>query len=118
MAQMKLSAVLIAALVLLIIDIPWLAFTKYVVRDPFYESARGGRLWAAVLVYLAMAYLLLLQPNAIQAAKVGLATYAVYDFTNMALFGSLGLLTGFSDVLWGGTLFYLTYTALETWKLV
>ena len=111
--MISLQSLFYTALVLFLVDIPWLAFTKYVVRDPFYESARGGRMWAAPLVYLAMAYLLSLQTSAEQAAKVGFATYAVYDFTNLALFGQLQPLTAISDVAWGGALFYITYRLLH-----
>ena len=39
---------------------------------------------------------------------LGLVTYGVYDFTNLALLSKWQLFTAVTDTLWGGTLFYLT----------
>ena len=42
------------------------------------------------------------------AFLLGLVTYGVYDFTNLALLSKWQLFTAVTDTLWGGTLFYLT----------
>ena len=42
------------------------------------------------------------------AALLGLVIYAVYEFTNLALFKNWTLLTAFIDTTWGAMLFGLT----------
>ena len=44
----------------------------------------------------------------IEAFLLGALVYAVYDGTNYALFENWDAKTAFIDILWGGTLFYIT----------
>ncbi len=39
---------------------------------------------------------------------LGLSCYAIFDFTNLAIFKDYDLMTATIDMLWGGTVFYLT----------
>ena len=103
----------IAVGLLIVIDLPWLAFTKYYIRDPFYTDAMGGRLWAALPVYLALAYLVLLAKTPGEAFAIGMATYAVYDFTLLALFGQFRISSAIADSVWGGLLLFFTHLALK-----
>jgi uncharacterized membrane protein len=99
--------------VMILVDLPWLAFTKYVIKDKFYQDAGQMNLIAAAIVYVALAYLLQLQKSAEKAFYVGMATYAVYDFTLLAVGKNLSLTTAVGDTFWGGALFYITYKIID-----
>jgi uncharacterized membrane protein len=76
------NAVLIFAL-----DIPWL-YTLQPWASRVFQAVQGSpltmRAWPAVIVYLALGYLLTLAKTPLTAATLGAAVYAVYDFTNLA----------------------------------
>ena len=71
------------------------------------------RLWAAPIVYVALAYLLVQMKSLKQAAASGMAVYAVYDFTNLLTFKDYNLSFAIQDSLWGGVLFAIAYSVLE-----
>lgn len=64
-------------------------------------------------MYLALAFLLLQMKTAQEAFYVGAATYAVYDFTNLATLKNYDVRFALADSLWGGILFYLGFTVVE-----
>lgn len=99
--------------IMFLVDLPWLAFTKYIIKDPFYIDSGKMSIIAGLIVYFALAYLLQLQKSAEKAFYVGMATYAVYDFTLLAVGKNLNLTTALGDTLWGGALFYITYQIIE-----
>ena len=103
-----------AAGAIAIVDIPWLVLQMLVIKDPFYSTPNAGfRLIPTIIVYLALGFLLLQQTSAQKAAMVGAATYAVYDFTLLALFKDFSWFQAIADTIWGGILFYLSYQVLE-----
>jgi uncharacterized membrane protein len=71
------------------------------------------RFWAAPIVYVALAYLLVQMKSLKQAAASGMAVYAVYDFTNLLTFKDYTLSFAIQDTLWGGVLFSIAYSILE-----
>ena len=71
------------------------------------------RLWTAPIVYVALAYLLVQQKTTKEAAAAGVATYAVYDFTNMVTFKDYNLSFAVQDTLWGGALFAIAHNVLK-----
>jgi uncharacterized membrane protein len=73
---------------------------------------------AAAIVYLALAYLVTLPSinTATKAAALGAATYAVYDFTNLAVFRNYTVKFAMIDTAWGATLFAIVHTILNTIK--
>jgi uncharacterized membrane protein len=106
---------LTAALLLLLIDLPWLFLIgetaqKMVVR--IQGSEISMRYIPGLIVYLALAYLVTKTEDPIEAFKVGVATYAVYDFTNLAIFKNYTLSFALMDTLWGGILMALVRFAL------
>ena len=111
---------MIAVVLLLIVDIPWLTFTAG------YQSAaitdiQGGkrpyyRLSAALPVYIALAYLVIHTTNATNAFLTGLAVYTVYDFTVYVAFESYPLWIACADALWGGILFVIVHSLLKFLK--
>lgn len=67
---------------------------------------------AAAVVYAALAYLVTLPSltNSLKAAAMGGAVYAVYDFTNLAVFKDYTASFAIIDTLWGATLFAIVRT--------
>ena len=61
-----------------------------------------------ILIY-GLNYFIIRKNKSIQeAALLGFFTYAVYEFTNLALFKNWSITTVIIDTLWGGILFGLT----------
>ena len=82
-----------------------------------FEKIQGSpvsmKLAPAAVVYIALAFLLLQQTSVVQAAFSGAATYAVYDFTNLAIFKDYTLQFALMDSVWGGVLFGAAFLALN-----
>ena len=111
------SKYLVAFVIIILIDIPWLTIQMSASQKMF-SAIQGGRavhmtLWPAVIVYIALAYLLLLQTSASGAFLSGAAVYAVYDFTNLAIFKDYTLSFAVADTLWGGVLFSIAYFLMK-----
>lgn len=105
-----------AVFLLILIDLPWLFLIgetaqKMVMR--IQGSEISLRYIPALVVYLALAYLVTKTENPVEAFKVGVATYAVYDFTNLAMFKNYTLSFAILDSLWGGVLMGLVRLALD-----
>ncbi len=114
---MNIKEFLIALVLIPLLDAPWLWFQSSASRSMF-TSIQGGspvvmRLWPAVIVYIALAYLLLQQTSVLDAFIHGSAVYAVYDFTNLAVFKNYSLSFAIQDTIWGGILFSAAYLVLE-----
>lgn len=98
----------IAILLLIIVDSVWLftvgrsalSMTAAIQGEPV-----SFRFLPAVIVYIALAYLVIQSENVHHAALVGAATYAVYDFTSLSLLKKYSPTIAVADTLWGGVLF-------------
>lgn len=105
------------ALVLLaVFDLPWLFFISGTAQKLVFRiqgSELQMRLAPAVLVYAALAYLVMQVETPLDAFKMGVAVYAVYDFTNLALFKNYTLSFAIMDSLWGGVLLAAVRYALN-----
>lgn len=108
-----LAQVIKNALIIAVIDAPYLLLVSGQFK-PMVAAIQGSplqfRMWAAVPVYIALGYLLSLAGSWKQAALVGSATYAVYDFTNLATLTRYPLSFALQDTLWGGILMALAFT--------
>ena len=105
-----------AVLLLAFFDLPWLLMIgetaqKLILR--IQGSDLQLRFVPAFVVYLALAYLVLQVETPLEAFKMGVATYAVYDFTNLAMFKNYTLSFALMDSLWGGILFASVRYALN-----
>jgi uncharacterized membrane protein len=112
---------LIALVLIPLIDAPWLYYQSSAAKGML-ESIQGGRplsmrLWPALVVYIALAYLLLQQTSVTGAFLSGMAVYAVYDFTNLSLLKDYTLQFAVMDSLWGGVLFAIAYWILQKIKV-
>lgn len=107
----------LAFVILLLVDFLYLS----VISGPalrMFQAIQGSPVTfnyaAAAIVYVALAYLVTLPSidSAAKAAAVGAATYAVYDFTNLAIFRNYTVKFALMDTAWGGALFAIVHTIL------
>lgn len=100
--------IVILAILLFIVDIPWLIFQKPWVTSIMEDIQEGRtmytRAWAGLPVYIALGYLVTQAHSAPRAGLLGLCTYAVYDFTQVFTFDKYPIEFAISDTLWGGVL--------------
>ena len=101
------------AILLLLIDLPWLYIQGPVVQD-IIQDIQGNRpmnprLWGAIPVYIALAYVLTQITSAPRAFIMGLSSYAVYDFTQVVTFDKYPVWFACADTLWGGVLMAVTW---------
>jgi uncharacterized membrane protein len=113
--------VLLATVIILVVDIPWLLFNSdrsaRMILD-IQGSTLSIRWFPAFLVYPALAALILQANSVQQAAIIGLATYAVYDLTNYAILKNYPLDFAIMDIIWGSILFSISYLILSKLKYV
>jgi uncharacterized membrane protein len=108
-----LQKVLGLAVLSLIIDLPWL-FTQGqtvqdIVQDIQANRSMNARLWGGVPAYLAIGYIVSQLHSAPRAFLAGMATYAIYDFTQIVTFDKYPLWFALADSLWGGVLVSLVW---------
>jgi len=103
------------ALLTAVIDLPWLFIqgpaVQEIVRDIQADRSMNVRLWGAVPVYLALGYLISEIHSAPRAFLAGMATYVVYDFTQIVTFDKYPLWFSLADSPWGGVLSDLVWWA-------
>ena len=109
--------IILAGLIFLL-DLPWLSFIggdySAIVRKIQGGSEPRMRPLAGIVVYIALAFLVLKTKNLKDAFLTGAAVYAVYDFTVMALFKDYNIGMALADTVWGGVLFTLAHFILHT----
>jgi len=114
--------VLSLAVICIIVDIPWLfiqgPFVQDMVRDIQADRSMSVRLWAGIPVYVALGYLITQVTSAPRAFFAGMATYAVYDFTQVVTFDKYPVWFAIADSLWGGVLMALVWWIGSQLKLV
>lgn len=97
-----------AALILVMVDMFWL-LTGGIYGRNMIERIQGSpihfRFIGGIVVYAALAHLLLQTTSMTNAFITGVMIYAVYDFTNYALFDDYDWKFAIADSLWGGVLF-------------
>jgi uncharacterized membrane protein len=110
------------AVLLILVDIPWLYIQGPVVQDIISDiqadRSMNVRLWAGGPVYIALAYLLTQVTSAPRAFLAGVATYAVYDFTQVVTFDKYPLWFAMADSLWGGVLMAIVWWIGSHFKIV
>lgn len=107
------SQLFLTAVLMFLIDLPWLSVIggDY---NAIVRTIQGGREvrmrpLAGAVVYPAMAFLALKTVSLKDAFLTGLAVYAVYDFTVMAVFKEYPLYMAVADALWGAFLFMAVF---------
>jgi uncharacterized membrane protein len=117
---MNAQSLVLTALIAVAVDIPWLyasiEWSGAVIRG-IQGSPIKLRYAPAVIVYLAIAYLVLKCKTPTEAALTGLAAYGIYDFTNYSTLSKYPLAFAITDSLWGGALFWLVFTITRALKV-
>jgi uncharacterized membrane protein len=109
-------AFLLRAALIFMIDIPWLYFTNRTAGEMFRKIQGHSlklKLVPSIIVYLVLSYLTSLPTSPESAFLLGLAVYAVYDFTNLATLTKYTTSFAILDTLWGGILFLTVYTVIQ-----
>jgi len=106
--------------IILLVDLPWLLLgSKY--SSSMIKDIQGSNLsvkWIpSIIVYVALSYLILLPTTMMEAFLLGTATYAVYDFTNLATLEKYSMMFAITDSLWGGALFVIVFRLLKWLKI-
>lgn len=100
------------AVLIFLIDIPWLygvsEWSNQLIRN-IQGSSLEMSIAPAIVVYLALGYLATIPNNLQEAFLLGLSVYAVFDFTNLAMFKKYDVQFAIADSLWGGVLMSLVY---------
>jgi uncharacterized membrane protein len=114
-------AFIITMVIAMLIDVPWLSLIGGSYMDTV-QRIQGGakpiiRYFPAIVTYIAIAFLVRKTKNVQEAFLTGMAAYAIYDFTVMALFKDYPLHLAIGDTLWGGILFAATRYILDILKV-
>ncbi len=103
---------ILLAAIIIVVDIPWLwgssGWSGQMVRN-IQGSPIEFNYWAALIVYIALGYLATIPKSYQEAFLIGFTTYAVYDFTNLAILKDYDIGFAMADTLWGGILFTIVY---------
>ena len=100
-------SMLVSALLILALDIPWL-YINQGWAGPMIRSIQGSpmkvRIVPALITYVFLAYLLHIPTSLGEAFLLGVAVYGVYDATNYATLTKYSPTFAVADTLWGGAL--------------
>ena len=105
-----------AFILLLLVDAVWLFFvgpTALAMTAAIQGSPVAFKVLPALVVYVALAYLVQLPTSITTAALMGASVYAVYDFTSLSLLKKYSLGMAIADTMWGGVLFAVVHSALR-----
>jgi len=103
-------------IILVIIDVIYLSLVGGPPFVKMVEKIQGKNVKmnyiSAIMAYVflvAMAYIFIIKKKATnkEAFILGLLTYGIFDFTNMALFEKYDPIIALQDTIWGGTLYML-----------
>lgn len=105
----------IAMVLLLLVDSVWL-FTAGRYALTMTERIQGSSVQfnflAAIVVYVALAYLVFQAKTVAEAGLLGCSVYAVYDFTSLTILKKYEVGIAIADTLWGGVLFMAVHMLL------
>ena len=117
MSAIGIKQIAILAVVIFLLDLPWLSLVggNY---NAIIQAIQGGsevrmRPIAGLVVYPALAFLALRTQSLKDAFLTGACVYAVYDFTVLAAFNKYPLYMAVGDTLWGGVLFTAVFWLRE-----
>jgi uncharacterized membrane protein len=116
----SLKQLVAAMVVLIVVDSIWLLTAgQYALQMT--ERIQGSPvqfgILASIVVYVALAYLVYQVNTPLEAGLLGAATYAVYDFTSLAILKKYEVGMAIADTVWGGVLFATVFSILKYFKL-
>ena len=110
-----LHSFLLAFFLLIAVDAVWLFFVggrALAMTAAIQGSPVVFKILPALIVYIALAYLVQLPTSVTGAALLGASVYAVYDFTSLSLLTKYSPLMAVADTMWGGVLFAVVHVIL------
>jgi uncharacterized membrane protein len=100
-------SILVAAVLIFVLDIPWL-YINQAWAGTMIRSIQGSpikvRIVPALITYIFLAYLLHIPKGLSEAFLLGVAVYGVYDATNYSTLTKYSPTFAVADTLWGGAL--------------
>jgi len=109
---------LLIILLFIAVDSIWLiggsSLSSHMVQD-IQGSPITIRFVPAVIVYVALAYLVSIPKTSKEAFLLGLSTYAIYDFTNYAILKKYSLQFALMDTVWGGILMTIVWNIVKSY---
>ncbi len=105
----------LATVLYVLIDLPWLWLNSTSVQNMMENIQKAPLVfqpWAAVPVYLALAFLVSRANTRLEALGLGIACYTVYDFTNLSTLSDYSWRFALADSLWGGVLTCAVFSVL------
>ena len=112
---------ILVALLFVSVDSIWL-FLGSGLSQSMISAIQGApltlRYLPAVVVYIALAYLVTIPKNNTEAFLLGLSTYAIYDFTNYSTLNKYSLKFALMDSTWGGILMTVVWNAAGYFNLL
>lgn len=113
----------LAIMILLLLDFIWIGSMRHVLYIPMVQHIQHApmkiRLHYAIFTYVLLAIMLVV--FALPLAKMslwypfglGLLTYGIYNFTNLATLSGAVLTVGLLDTLWGGVVMWGTCVLVQ-----
>ena len=114
--MMSIVSFVAAFILLLLVDAVWLFFvgpTALAMTAAIQGSPVAFRILPALVVYVALAYLVQLPTSVTTAALLGASVYAVYDFTSLSILKQYSPGMAVADTVWGGVLFATVHVLLR-----
>ena len=109
-------SMIIAMVLFVVVDAVWLLTAgqyALAMTERIQGSPVSFRFAAAIPVYIALAYLIFQVDSVQDAALMGSAVYAVYDFTCLTILKKYELGMAAADTVWGGALFAIVFTLIK-----
>lgn len=111
--QIKARVLFLIAITILIIDTiylyvirnQWSQLVYDIQKEPMslnYVYAGGAYMCMIIMIYH---FLYMKNATYIEAFVLGALTYAIFDFTNLAIFNEYSVIVALQDIIWGGLLF-------------
>ena len=80
---------------------------KQIQNSPMEINFYGAIVSYLLLMVVLYKFIILENKSPNDAFLLGFCIYGVFDFTNYAIFKKYDLVTGITDMVWGGILFYI-----------
>uniref|UniRef100_A0A6C0K0T7 DUF2177 family protein n=1 Tax=viral metagenome TaxID=1070528 RepID=A0A6C0K0T7_9ZZZZ len=116
----SLQQLAVAMVVLALIDSVWLLTAgqyALAMTQRIQGSSVVFNIGAAFIVYIALGYLVWQVKSVQEAALMGSAVYAVYDFTSLAILKKYELGMAVADTVWGSVLFASVFWILKYFNI-
>ena len=108
---------IILAVLMLLFDAIYLSTAGGSLFHPMIKNIQGEKMklniYGAIIAYILLfivlyKFIIVEKKSEIDAFILGACIYGIFDFTNMALFSKYEWVPAIVDMIWGGSLFFIT----------